>query len=170
MLKYFRIFEGHGYCIAQPQRAQDWVFNRWVLYKKHGSHFMGRIAKYNQVVLWVDDDPFILDFGGEALEILGYKPVTAKSGSEAIDIYAQYQKGICLVILDMLMPLMSGDEVYARLAKMNPGVKVLIVTGFGCGNQVEKILTNPETDILEKPFTLDALSRKIDNLLNIGTA
>jgi two-component system cell cycle sensor histidine kinase/response regulator CckA len=74
-------------------------------------------------VLLVDDEELIIDVGHRILTRMGYSVIVARSGKEALEIYSQEKDAIEMVILDMIMPDMSGGEVYDRLREINPGYK-----------------------------------------------
>jgi CheY-like chemotaxis protein len=72
----------------------------------------------------------ILNVGEKLLRYLGYDVLKAKSGKEALEIYAGNFHSITMVILDMIMPDMDGRETYERLYSINPGVIVLLASGY----------------------------------------
>ncbi len=71
-----------------------------------------RILKGTETVLLIDDEDMILDVGQGMLKKLGYKVLTEKNGKKAVEVYKRQKDEITLVILDMIMPDMSGGEVY----------------------------------------------------------
>jgi two-component system cell cycle sensor histidine kinase/response regulator CckA len=110
-------------------------------------------------VLVVEDEPVVLAFVERGLRQLGYTVLTAVSGREACGIYSHHAEGIDCVLLDMIMPEMSGLETYARLKAIRPDVKVILSSGYS-----RKRFTGDlaETDFLGKPYSLQALSLAID--------
>jgi two-component system cell cycle sensor histidine kinase/response regulator CckA len=72
----------------------------------------------------------ILDVGKDILSTLGYEVLLAGSGNEALGIYEKNKDAIALIILDMIMPNMSGGETYDKLRKQNPDVKILLSSGY----------------------------------------
>jgi two-component system cell cycle sensor histidine kinase/response regulator CckA len=68
----------------------------------------------------VDDEEMITETGEDLLELLGYKVLIAGSGKEAIRIYEENKDRIDMVVLDMIMPDMSGGETYDRMKDINP--------------------------------------------------
>ena len=71
-----------------------------------------------------------------------------------------------LVILDMLMPKLPGDEVFERLQELDPEVRVLVISGFSSREAVDKILRNGGLGFIQKPFTMKELSGKIREILD----
>ncbi|MEE8167132.1 MAG: ATP-binding protein [Myxococcota bacterium] len=82
------------------------------------------------VILVVDDDEYILQAVYVALESYGYSVLVANSGAAAIQVFEEQSEQIDLVLLDMLMPGMSGEETFGELRAIRPDVKVLLSTGF----------------------------------------
>ncbi len=119
-----------------------------------------------ETILLVDDEEMILDVGKDLLEAIGYQALTASSGSEAIHIYQEKQAHIHLVILDIIMPEMSGSETFDRLREMNPGLKVLLSSGYNINGEAKNILNRGCDGFIQKPFVLGALSKKIREILD----
>jgi PAS domain S-box-containing protein len=117
-------------------------------------------------VLLVDDEETVLEVTAEMIRRLGYTVLTARSGREALERYAEHQAGIRLVILDMIMPEMSGGELFDRLKALNPAVKVLLASGFSMQGQAREIMQRGCGGFIQKPFCLEDLSVRVKMLLN----
>ena len=115
-------------------------------------------------VLVVDDEPRVLEFLEKGLTRLGYQVVTAESGSKACEIYSRRSKEIKCILLDLIMPGMSGLEVYARLRDINPNVKVILSSGYSSGHIRQKAEEAGSPEFLEKPFTLEQLSQTLQKI------
>jgi two-component system cell cycle sensor histidine kinase/response regulator CckA len=109
-------------------------------------------------ILVVDDEPRVLQFLEKGLTRLGYQVVTAESGSKACEIYSRKSNSINCVLLDLIMPGMSGLETYARLKDINPEIRVIISSGYSSGRIKREALETGSPEFLEKPFTLEELS------------
>jgi CheY-like chemotaxis protein len=120
----------------------------------------------NETLLLVDDEEMILNVGTQMLTRLGYTVLTAQTGQAAIDIYRRQMDDIAMVILDMIMPVMSGRDIFERLREINPGIKTLLSSGYSIDGQAAEILKRGCKGFLQKPFTLDALSQKIREILD----
>lgn len=103
--------------------------------------------------------------GAEILNALGYEALVALSGQEALDIYEINQDKIDLVILDMIMPGIRGDEMFDRLRQINPKVKVLLSSGYSIEGQASAIMAKGCNGFIQKPYSMAALSQKISELL-----
>jgi len=117
-------------------------------------------------ILLVDDEEIIIDISIEMLEKLGYRVLKAISGKEAISEYQANSAKIDLVILDLIMPKISGGEVYDKLKEINPQVKVLLSSGYSVDGQATEILKRGCNGFIQKPFSMGELSRKINKILN----
>ncbi|MFH1102851.1 MAG: PAS domain S-box protein [Pseudomonadota bacterium] len=115
-------------------------------------------------ILLVDDEEMIIDVGSQLLNSLGYSVITANSGKEAIRIYREKQHEIDMVILDMIMPQMGGEDVFDQLKEMNPSIRVLLSSGYSLNDQAKRILDRGCDGFIQKPFTIDELSRKLIEL------
>ena len=118
-----------------------------------------------KTILWVDDEEIALEVWSQMLQKLGYKVLQARYGIEALEIYKKRKNSIALVILDMRMPGMSGCEVYDRLKKIQPDVKIIIVSGYMEEYDLCEISTRSFDGYLNKPFKLKELSEKIEEVL-----
>ena len=118
-----------------------------------------------EVILLVDDEKVILDVGEELLNALGYKVFLASGGNEAIEIYKENKDKIDLVILDMVMPGMSGGETYKVLKSINPNINAMLSSGYNIRGEAADIMKHRVNDFIQKPFTMTKLSHKIRNIL-----
>ena len=126
----------------------------------------GTIATGTETILLVDDEKMVLEVSKEMLESLGYRVYAFRSGQEAIAFYMEKQKEISLVILDMLMPEMSGGETFDRLREINPDVKVLLCSGYGIDGKAQTVMARGCDGFLQKPFRMEELSHKIRKMLD----
>jgi CheY-like chemotaxis protein len=120
----------------------------------------------SETILLIDDEEMILDVARQLLASLGYRVLSASSGEAALDLYRlQYQR-IDLVILDMIMPQMSGGRVFESLKEINPGVRVLLSSGYSINGQAMNILSRGCRGFIQKPFTVKELALKLREVLN----
>jgi PAS domain S-box-containing protein len=119
----------------------------------------------NGTILLIDDEKMIIDVGQELLQELGYDVLTARSGKEAVEIYRQKSTRVDLVIMDLIMPGMSGSETYDRLKEINTHVKVLLSSGYSINGQAAKILERGCDGFIQKPFNINQLSEKIQGII-----
>ena len=125
-----------------------------------------KMIKGGETILLVDDEEVNIDAVGGLLETLGYKVLIAQTGQDAIELYRKNQKKIHLVILDMIMPVMSGSETFERLKEINPDIKVILSSGYSINGQAAEILERGCKGFIQKPFNVHELSLKIREVLD----
>lgn len=112
-------------------------------------------------ILVVDDDEILRETSRAILESAGYTVLTANNGQQGVDLYREQQEQISVVVLDLVMPIMSGREAFLELRKINPAVKVLLVSGFRQDARVEEVMRLGVNAFLQKPFTIESLTHAI---------
>jgi signal transduction histidine kinase/CheY-like chemotaxis protein len=117
-------------------------------------------------ILLVDDDEMIRNVAKAALERYGYTVVLASNGKEALDIYRGVFYSISMVVLDLTMPRMSGQETVANLMAINSGVKVLLTSGFDETETVRRFTGKGLAGFLQKPFSAAALTSKVREIID----
>ncbi len=120
----------------------------------------------SEMILLVDDEEMVADIGKEMLEKLGYKIVVATGGNEAIKLLKTIRNQVNLVILDMIMPDMSGGETFNRLRAIKPDVKILLSSGYSLNGQASEIMQRGCNGFIQKPFNVKQISRKIREILD----
>jgi len=116
-------------------------------------------------VLLVDDEEVVREVGTEMLNDLGFAVVTACDGMEALETYREAE-GIDLVILDLTMPRMDGEQCLKELKKLNPGVRVILSSGYNELDLVKKIADQDLTDFLPKPYVMEILSETVQRAIH----
>ena len=91
----------------------------------------------------------------------GYQVIHARNGREALEIYQEHSQEIDLVILDMMMPELSGHEAFRQIKKINPSVKVLLSSGYSQDGQVQDMLNEGVLGFIQKPYAINELLNKI---------
>jgi len=117
-------------------------------------------------ILVVDDEPVIRQLLKEMLLTMGYQVEIAASGHEALTIYNARKGDIDLVILDVMMPGMSGIEVFRRLKKLDPNVRVILASGYVDASKLQMAIKEGVRDFIAKPFAIRTLHRKIEAILS----
>ncbi len=112
-------------------------------------------------VLVVDDEALILRSAKRVLESLGYEVLLAESGREALRLFEAHRNEIMLVILDLIMPEMDGEETFHALQAEDPSVPVLLATGFARDEKADALLRTGAAGFVQKPFDVQRLSRGI---------
>jgi CheY-like chemotaxis protein len=123
-------------------------------------------VKGMETILLIDDELVNLEVSGELLESLGYRVYMAGGGQEGLAIFAEKRDEIDLVILDMVMPGLSGGETFDRLRETNPKIKVLLCSGYSINGQAQNIMDRGCNGFIQKPYKMNHLSQKIRELLD----
>lgn len=106
----------------------------------------------HETVLLVDDEDYIRDLGERFLAKAGYRVLTAANGSEAVEVYRRDYDEIALVILDLMMPDMTGRQCLEELASINPQVKVLIASGYSVDESITPQVLGRAEAFVRKPY------------------
>jgi len=115
-------------------------------------------------VLVVDDESVIRSVVTEFLLSLNYTVLTAENGKEGLATFQKYADMIDLVLLDLMMPVMSGRETLTKLRQMRADLPVLLMSGFGEVEVVQQITQHDKVAFLQKPFEFDRLLEAIHAL------
>ncbi|MFC1835342.1 PAS domain S-box protein, partial [Thermodesulfobacteriota bacterium] len=120
-------------------------------------------------LLLVDDEEPVRTLGAEMLELAGYTVLTAANGREAVEIYSQNVDVISLVILDLVMPEMSGKKCLEELLKIDPNARILIASGYSANGPTKDALDRGATGFISKPFDLKQILLAVRNALDAST-
>jgi len=116
-------------------------------------------------VLLVDDEPDVLGVTTAMLETMGFTVVSADSGREALDLFRSDFSRFDLVILDMIMPEMSGGELLDRIKTVDPDANVLLASGYAIEGQASELLKRGCAGFIQKPFSFKDLSAKLQQII-----
>jgi two-component system, cell cycle sensor histidine kinase and response regulator CckA len=116
-------------------------------------------------ILLVDDEEPLRETLREFLSEEGYRVFTACNGKEALDFYTAEHPPIDLIITDLGMPVMGGEELFRRLRALNNGVSVVVTSGYLDGTTKEQLLNMGIRDVLSKPFKMDDIRRAMRAVL-----
>ncbi|MDA8423239.1 MAG: ATP-binding protein [Nitrospiraceae bacterium] len=122
----------------------------------------------NETVLIIDDEPHVRDLCKDMLVPLGYTVLIADSGSHGIKLYREHQAKISLVILDIIMPQMGGNEVFHALKTINKYVPILLYSGYSHNNfsGINDLLKSGAAGFIQKPFSTQDLGIAIRKALS----
>jgi len=124
----------------------------------------------NEVVLLVEDEPAVRSIARRVLERQGYTVLEAPDGREALEVAQQYRQSIQLLVTDMMMPGMSGRDLWAALRAARPELRVLFISGFTDDDMIRRGLLDRGSAFLQKPFTPVELARATRVVLDAGCA
>jgi two-component system cell cycle sensor histidine kinase/response regulator CckA len=118
-----------------------------------------------ETVLLVDDEETIVEVIEKALLLTGYKVLVARGGEEAVQVFKKNRERIDIVILDMIMPGMGGGKVFDALRAIQPGVKVVLSSGYSIDGEASQIMARGCNGFIQKPFGIKELSQKIREVM-----
>ena len=123
------------------------------------------MIKGKEKILIVDDEEMIIEVGAQMLVALGYEIKTARSRRGAVEKFKEMHEELDLVILDMNMPGMDGEETFDALKDIDDEVKVILSSGYILNQEDSVIFQRGCLGFLQKPFDLQFLSNTIRQVL-----
>jgi CheY-like chemotaxis protein len=112
----------------------------------------GTADEHKHSILVVDDEPMALELLHSVLTDAGYQVAVAQSGFECLDLFRRARPSYDLVLADLSMPLMDGEETFLRLRQIAPAAKVVLMAGFVDSSRLEKMMSNGLSGFVGKPF------------------
>ncbi len=116
-------------------------------------------------ILIIDDELHLSELMKQYLSLQGYNVLTAQDGIRGLDIFEHSSMNIDLVMLDLNLPLMTGEEVLDRLMELRPDVKVVISSGIDVRDLSDDVIVNASC-CLKKPFRMADLAAVLRNVLD----
>jgi two-component system, cell cycle sensor histidine kinase and response regulator CckA len=117
-------------------------------------------------ILVVDDEEVVRRTATSALQRYGYTVLTAEDGREGVNLYRDMAESISMILLDMTMPVMGGEEALRNLKMINPGVRVLLSSGFNEVEAIRRFTGKGLAGFIQKPYTAAALAEKVRAVLD----
>jgi PAS domain S-box-containing protein len=153
-----KVGQGSSFVITLPRSVEPPV--------DEGASTDTRPQRGTETVLLVEDKEPVRTLAHEILVSQGYTVLVAEGGADALEQARQHARPIELLVTDVVMPGMSGGELADRLLEVRPGLRVLFVSGFSEDESVRQRISRAGSALLEKPFTCEALSAKVRELLD----
>ena len=119
-----------------------------------------------ETVLMAEDHEGLREAVREILGALGYRVLFAANGKEALRLFLQHQESIDLLLLDVVMPLMSGPDALAQMRAIRPEIPVIFTTGYSSESALLESMVKDSVVILQKPYAPNLLGRKIRDVLD----
>ena len=119
-----------------------------------------------ETILLAEDEEFVRNFVKDVLQKYGYTVLEAQHGSEALRIGLQHSGRIHLLLTDVVMPRMSGQQLAKQMATLRPTVKVLYMSGYTESAIVHHGVLDSNAAFVQKPFTGEALARRVREVLD----
>jgi signal transduction histidine kinase/ActR/RegA family two-component response regulator len=145
------------------------VFPALSLTEQDPSEFISVIPKAASAprkLLLVDDEPLLRKSGKRILEQIGYEVSLAQDGKQAVEIFSDRGNKIDIIVLDMIMPVMGGEEAFERIRKIDGNIPILICSGYSLEDTANRLLKKKNVDFVQKPFRPGLFTEKLDSLLS----
>jgi len=121
-----------------------------------------------ECILLAEDEEVIREMTQIGLEAKGYRVLSAPDGASALSMYRDRQEDIDLVIADMVMPRMSGTELFAHMKEINPAVRVIVSSGYSHDQEGQRMLRHGCLGYLQKPYNIESLNHLVRSVLDSG--
>jgi two-component system cell cycle sensor histidine kinase/response regulator CckA len=172
---YGIIKQSGGYIFVQSEPGRGTVFTIYFPRidepsEAHGATPVSHTAAGGtETVLLVEDEDSVRQLVRETLESRGYRVLEAANGDAALTLAASHKETIHLIITDVVMPGLSGQELVQKLIPARPGIKVLYLSGYAQDAFSTAGKAEAQKTFLQKPFTLQSLTRKVREILGPPT-
>ncbi len=169
---YGIIKQSGGYVLVQSESGKGSTFRIYLPRVEDAAEPISQVKPQqfqtcgSETILLVEDEESVRLLVRETLEGKGYKVLEAENGDVALEIVGRQTEPIHMLITDVVMPGMSGRELSARMCASHPTTKVLYLSGYTEDAIVHEGVLEPGTSFLQKPFTLQTLSRKVREVLS----
>ncbi|MBN2040767.1 MAG: response regulator [Spirochaetes bacterium] len=119
----------------------------------------------SETILIVEDEAILRDFTSQLLTRFGYRTLLAESGEEALALYEGHKNDISLILLDLIMPGIGGKHCMEELLRQDPGLKVLIASGYSGEDSEDIIMKGGAKGFIAKPYNMRNLLKRIREIL-----
>ena len=124
------------------------------------------MAGGTETVLLAEDDENVRDLTRTVLENFGYKVIVANDGQDAVDKYEEHREEIELLLLDIIMPKKTGQQAYAEIKALAPGIKVIFVSGYAPDEVRQRVLIDDGMPVVNKPISPRELLKQVREMLD----
>jgi two-component system, cell cycle sensor histidine kinase and response regulator CckA len=120
----------------------------------------------SEVILIAEDHEGLREIARETLDLLGYRVMLARDGEEAVQEFRRHRDEIQLVLLDVVLPKLSGPEAYAQMCLDKPGIPAVFATGYSADHTLIADMSSRGIPVLQKPYSPRDLARKVREALD----
>ncbi len=171
----YGIIKNHeGYVICESEPKEGTIFNIYLPAISHQKNDppVGEeeeMPRGTETILLVDDEDFIREIGQRILTEFGYTVLTAVDAESALQLYEQEREGIDLVILDIIMPGMGGEQCLKKMIAEYSPVKIIIASGYSEKGSVAETVHHGAKAIINKPYNVGQMLRVVRQTLDTNT-
>ncbi|MFZ2653448.1 MAG: response regulator [Victivallales bacterium] len=122
-------------------------------------------ASVKSRILLADDEEVVRNILSSFLRSLGHEVIACKDGMEAVEHYRSHWKETDLVILDMMMPVMNGEDAFYEMRAINGDIRSLLISGFSVDGKAQELLDAGMKGFLQKPFVFSELAAAVEDVL-----
>jgi len=117
-------------------------------------------------ILIADDEQSVCGVAKQMLEHMGFSVLTANDGNEALQLFCKLKETIACVLLDLMMPNMNGEDAFREMKLIQPGVKVILCSGYNEQDATQRFTGKGLAGFIQKPFNMAALKEKLREILS----
>lgn len=168
---YGIVKQNNGYIHVDSQPGNGTTFRIYLPYSHAGkevlaeSHAAGVVPGGFETILVVEDEPGLLRICKLNLEKMGYRVLIASDPEKALEIVEEYPDAIDLVLTDVIMPQMSGRDLYVKVKVLRPAIKCLFMSGYTADIISQNEVVGGNFQYLQKPFSKSELASKLREAL-----
>ncbi len=163
---YGTIKAHQGAIAAYSEQGKGTTFRVYlpVVEAKHKTQKLAKpvVPEKGARILVVDDEPAMRELAADILSNLGHQVISKGDGAEAVAHYAAHWRDIDVVLLDLIMPEMSGRDAYFAMREANPEVRVIVCSGYAINDEAQEILDAGGGGFLQKPYEIAKLSAAVE--------
>ncbi len=119
----------------------------------------------NVTVLLVDDEGSVLSTSSQILASHGFNVLKASDGAEAVEIFRDHHEDIDVVVMDVIMPVLDGQKAFYKMKKIDPGLKVILSSGYTKENNLQELYDAGVLSFLRKPYRQQELLNILSQVL-----
>lgn len=124
------------------------------------------IADGTETILLIEDEEMIMEMMQEILVSNGYRVLTAADGQQGIEMYQSHEKEIAVVLSDLGLPVINGQEVFRRIRQINPGAKIILASGYIDPELKSEMCKAGASHFIQKPYSSNEVLQKIREVLS----